>query len=150
MTADQIYRILCDIVKGVSLRDSSIKTLPDQIEAKAKLTEFGLNVTILPEILGEMKERMGGADLNVGALFTQEALNQCTLADLVSTLHSNSKNSPVGKIVVYVDDEEENLFIFKRKYGKRFNLKTFTNSMEALSFIQKNNDVGLRGFPHRK
>ena len=39
-------------------------------------------------------------------------------------------------MVVYVDDEEENLFIFKRRFGKDFPIKTFSDPHEALSFIK--------------
>jgi DNA-binding NtrC family response regulator len=46
-------------------------------------------------------------------------------------------------LVVYVDDEEENLFIFKRKFASAFSLRSFSDPMEALEFILTNNDVAL-------
>jgi DNA-binding NtrC family response regulator len=46
-------------------------------------------------------------------------------------------------MVVYVDDEEENLFIFKRKFGKKLNLNTFSDPIKALEFIQNSEDVRL-------
>src|SRR5690606_37783 len=46
-------------------------------------------------------------------------------------------------LVVYVDDEEENLFVFRRKFGKRINLRTYSDPREALAFVLENPDVVL-------
>ena len=45
-------------------------------------------------------------------------------------------------VVVYVDDEEENLFDYRRRYSNRLNLRTFSNPNEALAFIRDNPDAG--------
>ncbi len=62
---------------------------------------------------------------------------------MISLLSETSDPAQKNLEVVYVDDEEENLFIFRRKFGKDLNLKTFANPIEALEHIRKSSNIGL-------
>jgi DNA-binding NtrC family response regulator len=74
---------------------------------------------------------------------SQETLNSLNLGQFLGIL--SEALLPAGRtpVVVYVDDEEENIFVFKRKYGKRLNLQTFTDPLQALAFIHSDPNVTL-------
>jgi len=69
----------------------------------------------------------------------------------VKAIVADSKDDPaptaaetvasLRKIAVYVDDEEENIFIFKRRFGSKLDLVTFLDSREALDFVKRTPDV---------
>jgi CheY-like chemotaxis protein len=143
MDNSQIYVILKDIVQGLAKADRSFKPLPDAFKNDLRLDEAGLDLTTLPEVAQELEARLKGKDLGLGKLFSQEILNSMTMGTLVESIRNALTPQTKAKIVVYVDDEEENLFIFNRKFGKRLNLKTFTNPIAALDFIRAEEKVGL-------
>lgn len=143
MNRENIYGILVDISKMISQVDSTVKALPETFEPSRSLSSLGLDIVTLPEIFDEMQSRLNGRDLKTQAILVPEILNSMSLGNLVDTIRQSITTNEKNPIVVYVDDEEENIFIFKRQFGKSLNLKTFTNPTEALQFIKSNEEVGL-------
>ncbi len=143
MNSDSVYKILRDIVTCFSQLDTTIINLPEIISPKITLNSHGLNVVTLPEILDEFQIRLHGKDLKLQEIFVPETINSLTIGEFVEKLNQSIHGKIKNPIVVYVDDEEENIFIFSRKFGKQINLKTFTNPLNALRFILDNPDVGL-------
>ena len=45
--------------------------------------------------------------------------------------------------VVYVDDEEQNTFVFNRQFGDKYNLKLFHKPLEAHDYIKNNEKVAV-------
>jgi response regulator RpfG family c-di-GMP phosphodiesterase len=72
-----------------------------------------------------------------------EEFHYLTMGKLLSLLTTSSMSKILNPQVVYVDDEEENLFIFKRKFGNKVNLKTFTDPLAALEYIKAEDSVSL-------
>jgi CheY-like chemotaxis protein len=140
---DRIYEILRDVVNSHSERDPGITPLPAVMAGERKLTELGIDITTLPEIARDLKDRLGGKDLRLDHLYNTEEMNLCSISGFLSILEASLSPSIDRNLVVYVDDEEENIFVFKRQFGKSLNLKTFTNPTEALRFIKSNEEVGL-------
>lgn len=64
----------------------------------------------------------------------------------------NSPESSPKKLAVLVDDEEENLFVFKRRFASALKFKTFTDPREALEFVKMTPEVRLvvtdQSMPH--
>ncbi len=143
MDKDAIYNLLREAAISLSAADRSIPALPEKMEASRRLSDLGLDVVTLPEILDDLKSRLSGRELRVQDLLYPDVLNTLTIGDLVERLSSELRTGPRNPIVVYVDDEEENLFIFRRKYGKRLQLKTYSDPLEALAFIKASPDVAL-------
>jgi CheY-like chemotaxis protein len=140
---DAVYPMLRSVVNSLAESDPSIRKMPDSMDPGTLLSEIGIDATNLPEILAELKERLAGKELKLGRLFDSEELNQSTVGELVGVVMSNLEGSPYRKIVVYVDDEEENLFVFKRRFQKKLDIVTFSDPREALAYIQSNPSVGL-------
>lgn len=144
MGSKEIYDILKDIVQGLARVDNSFRPLPEAYVPEMTFEEAGLDLATLPEILSELKGRFNGKDLALESLMAPEAVNTSTMADLVERIRNGLTPIHIrDPIVVYVDDEEENLFVFKRKFGKRLNLKAFTEPLKALEFIKSEDKVRL-------
>ena len=104
------------------------------------------------EFARELRNRLGGIALNVELMYrmqkafggTSSGQNQyTTIGEMVRHIQSSLHHGIQNPVVVYVDDEEENLFVFRRKYAKRINLRTFSDPAEALAFIKDSPDVVL-------
>lgn len=140
----EIYDILKDIVSALRKEDESFQPLPEVFDPELTLDGAGLDLATLPEVLVEVKTRFNGKDLGLDSFLTPDILNTSTLGQLVGRILAGfSPKKAQEAVVVYVDDEEENLFVFKRKYGKRLNLKTFTEPLKALEFIKQDENVRL-------
>jgi CheY-like chemotaxis protein len=144
MESSPLYGIIKEIVAGLAAKDKSYALLPENLDEDASLTDLGLDITTLPEVALELERRLGGRNLSLSEVLNPEDVNDMTMGDFLRhTRAALAASAPRNPLVVYVDDEEENIFVFKRKYGKKLNLKAFTNSREALDFIKGNDDVAL-------
>jgi CheY-like chemotaxis protein len=143
MDSVQVYEILKEIVSGLKARGERISLLPDSLRPEATLEELGVDLIGFSEVVEELKARFRGKDFHLGAFMVPDEYYYLTSGRLVDAIASSFKPAKQDQVVVYVDDEEENLFVLKRKFGKRMNLKTFTDSSAALEFIRTNESVGL-------
>ncbi len=116
------------------------------------LCDLHVNESNITQVAGELRHRLGSIALNVELMYRmQKAFQGASMGtdpyqnlgdvakDIVASLHHGIPKP----VVVCVDDEEENLFLFRRRYGKRLNLKTFTDPLEALVYIKSSPDVVL-------
>lgn len=143
METTTLYGIIKDIIAGLSTKDSSYLALPEILDEETSLDDLGLDITTMPEVVAALEGRLGGKDLKLGDVLNPSDLNTMTIGDFLKQVKLSLVSRTKNPIVVYVDDEEENIFIFKRKYGKRLNLKTFTNPVDALAFVKASEDVAL-------
>lgn len=143
MELPALYGIVCEIVAGLAANDRSYSTLPGTLDENESLTDLGLDITTLPEVAIEIEKRLGGKDLGLKDILKPEDLNSMTIGEFLGHIQSGLRSGTRNPIVVYVDDEEENIFVFQRKYAKRLNIKSFTDPREALAFIKANDDVAL-------
>jgi len=97
----------------------------------------------LPEVVAELESRLGGRDLRMGDILTPSDVNTMTIGDLLREIQASLSPRKANPQLVYVDDEEENLFIFKRKFGNKLNLKTFSDPVAALAYIKAEDSVSL-------
>ena len=141
MDQTYIYNILREIVEQLGQEDGSLTALPPKPDPGRTLSDLGLDLTSLPEIKNQFRARLGGKEIQWDFLFDPMQINTVTLEELLSATIQSITGKIKEPIIVYVDDEEENLFIFKRKYGKRMRLVTFSDSLEALEYIRKNDEV---------
>lgn len=143
MDERKIYAMLRDIVSSLELEDSNPALLPKEYEPDKSLEESGISLLDFPDIAQEMKSRLGGKSLGLEPFLIPEEFGYFTFRNFTEAVITSSGNPVANPIVVYVDDEEENLFIFRRKIGSQVNLKTFSDPLQALEFIRINNDVVL-------
>ncbi len=143
MNIERVYGILRDITLAMSKVDATIKPLPEKMVSDTPLSTLGLDIVTLPKIIANLQSRFQGRDLGTREIFLNETLNRMAIGQLVEILAGSLRTESQDAIVVYVDDEEENLFVFKRKFGKKLNLVTFSKPIEALDYIQKTSNVGL-------
>jgi CheY-like chemotaxis protein len=143
MELDSLYGILRDITSTLAEKDPSFQALPKDMDEGMLLNEAGLDIITLPDVAAELKNRLGGRDLGLNRLMNPSDVNAMSIGSFLKHIQSMLTNRNKQPLVVYVDDEEENLFIFTRKFGKRLNLKTFTDPTEALAFIKAEESVSL-------
>jgi CheY-like chemotaxis protein len=139
----RIYRVLQDAVAKVSREAGAPVTLPDVPDGTKTLESLGIDLEMMPDLQEELTLRFKGRKVYLGSCIDPTEFAFLTLDGLIRHLHVALGNAPSNPIVVYVDDEDENLFVFNRKFGRRLKLKLFTDPEEALRFIQSTSDVAL-------
>jgi CheY-like chemotaxis protein len=143
MEERQIYSILKESIGALELQDSNPSKMPQEYDPKRTLQESGISLLDFPDIVRELRSRLGGRDLGLDAYLLPEEFGYFTFKRLTDAIKASEGSLVENPVVVYVDDEDENLFIFKRRFSNAFNLKTFNDPQEALEFIHANNDVAL-------
>ncbi len=122
------------------------------ISSSTTLDELGVGDANIAAFAWALRLRLGGIALNIEWMYRMQRAFQGTamdmhqyktVGDVARHIQASLHHGIANPLVVYVDDEEENLFVFKRKYGKRLNLKTFADSREAFEFIRQCPDVVL-------
>ncbi len=140
MKLNELYEILKETVRKTSKENDLFKPLPDQMDLNAKLEDIGLDPLLLPDIIHALKIRFGGKDLSQ-CLSLLNASH--TLEDLLQSLSKALGHGIAHPTLVYVDDEDANLFIFKRKFDKIFHIKYFSDPALAREFILNDDSVVL-------
>jgi CheY-like chemotaxis protein len=143
MNTQRAYAIVRDIAAALEARGEKIKTLPEAPPPDATLYELGVDLTAFSELVEELSLRFHGKDFHLQGYLIPEEYYYLTVDKLVTTISSAFKTTCKEPEVVYVDDEEENLFVFKRKFGKRLKIKTFLDPKAALLYVQRSEDVKL-------
>jgi CheY-like chemotaxis protein len=143
MDSNQAYAILQEIVASLASRGEKVKPLGTGIQRETTLEELGLDLFAFSEIVDELGQRFNGRNFHLNSFMVPEEYYHLTLGRFLDLVTQAFRPSHANPVIVYVDDEEENLFIFKRKYGKSLNLKTFTDPMQALAFIRTSSEVAL-------
>lgn len=143
MDIESLYRMIRDISAGMAAKDSGLRPLPESIDPDALLADMGLDLAALPDLATELKKRLGNRDLGLERIIDPATINGLTVGRFLERVRSSLLSSADRPLIVYVDDEIQNLFVFTRKFGKRLNLKTFTDPEEALAFIKAEDSVAL-------
>jgi len=143
MHKEQIYSLIRSAFEELKKEESDICIPEETMLPEKKLFEYGLEPYSLGDLERDLEKRFGGRALNFESFMVPETFYDVTMGSLVEYLAGRLGPASTNPIVVYVDDEEENLFIFKRKFGKVLNLKVFADPREALTFIVGTDDVAL-------
>ncbi len=140
--SEDVFGIIKEIIKTGAFHGGDFN-LPATFEREALLSDIGFDVVTLPDLIHELTRRLDGKALGLDDMLGPDEINSATLGELVDRIVSKFRVPSANPIVVYVDDEEENLFTFKRKFGKALNLRTFSDSREAAEYIERGDDVQL-------
>ena len=143
MKSDEIYSMMKASVIELRKQYPELQPLDDQLNRGAVFTIYGFDVFTFGELERDLEERLDGRKLDMESFLIPEAFYDLTVGQILDYIEERITNRSKNPIVVYVDDEEENLFIFRRKFGKDFNLKLFSDPQEALEFIKSNAKVAL-------
>lgn len=145
MKEQAVAEILMSAINSFRATEGLQPVSIESCDLSKPLSDFGLDVLSFSELALDLEQRFGGRDLGLGAFMVPEAFVNTTMNDLVTRIRNRMapRAAQDAPIVAYVDDEEENLFVFKRKFGKDLNICTFKDPIEALKFIGENPDVGL-------
>ena len=147
----RIAEILRLALLNLSEKDSAFPKPPDSLDEELLLEDLGIRHANSRMLMEELKLHMGTVpDINMALLL--EKLNDnknlpwdsyTLVKHLLNQFEANIQHRIRNPMAVYVDDEEENLFVFKRKYTRRMALLTYQDSREALDFILKTKEVVL-------
>jgi CheY-like chemotaxis protein len=140
MNKTQLYSIMRECVREISRKNDLFIPLSSECNLSASLESIGLDPILLPDMLRELKVPLGGHDL--GSCFDSISSMQ-TLDDLMSSLQKVLGHGIAAPCMVYVDDEDANLFVFKRRFDKLYRIKYFTEPLQALEFILDDSSVAL-------
>ena len=143
MDTNQSYEIIRDIIASLKTRGEDVKLLPPVPDDGASLEQSGIDLIAFSEFAEELSNRFNGKDFHLEPYFVREEFYYLTIGKLTKLITAAFEKKVTDSLIVYVDDEEENIFIFKRKFGKKLNLKAFIDSTEALEFIRMNDNVSL-------
>ncbi|MBW8890598.1 MAG: hypothetical protein JF616_22825, partial [Fibrobacteres bacterium] len=151
MESDRVLAILRDVFARLSRENPSFSPAPNHIDDNTALDALRVTDANIGDVARELRSRFGGIALNVELMYKMQkafggtsAQNRySTIGDMVRHIQAGLHHGVANPVVVYVDDEEENLFVFRRRFSKRLNLRTFSNPNEALAFIRDNPDVVL-------
>jgi CheY-like chemotaxis protein len=150
--SERVLAILREVFARLSRENPSFAPLPDRIDESTTLDDLHVNDSNVAQFAQELRHRLGGIALNVELMYrmqkafgnTSAGRNQyTTVGEMVRHIQASLHHGVTNPVVVYVDDEEENLFIFRRRYAKRLNLRTYSKPEEALAFIKESPDVVL-------
>lgn len=152
MNQERVLAILREVFDRLSRENPSFAPAQNQFDEKTTFLSLGITDANVGEVARELRNRFGGIALNIELMYrmqkafggTTSGQNQyTTIGDMVRHIQTSLHHGIQNPVVVYVDDEEENLFVFRRKYAKRLNLRTFSDPGEALAFIKESPDVVL-------
>jgi CheY-like chemotaxis protein len=138
-----LYLLLKETVSHLAEKDPYFKPLPEKMDGNLPLNDLGLDIVTLPEVAEELKTRLGGRNIGLERVLNPQDVNAMNVGQLLGIIQESLSPKRREPLTVYVDDEEENIFIFKRRFGKSLNLKTFTDPEAALAFIKSDDSVAL-------
>ncbi len=151
MNTDRILAILREVFARLSRENPAFSALPSPIDEGTSLEALRVTDANIGEVARELRSRFGSIALNIEMMYkmqkafggTSAQNGYRTVGDMVRHIQASLHHGVANPVVVYVDDEEENLFIFRRRFSKRLNLRTYSDPREALEFIRDNPDVVL-------
>jgi len=143
LNSKEVYEVIKSAVLHLNKVDNQAIKLEKEINPDKTLDQYGFDIISFGELVRELEDRFDGRDLNLESFLIPENFFDLTIGQLCEHIQSRVERKIKNPIVVYVDDEEENLFIFKRKFGKDFNLKMFSDPKNALDYIASEPDVSL-------
>lgn len=140
MNTQQTYEILKESVRELAKGNDLYSPLPDICEVGASLESIGLDPLLLPDLIPDLKKRFGGKDLS-GCLVNLSGMH--TVGDFLTALSTALGNGISTPCMVYVDDEDANLMVFKRRFHRILKIMYFTDPLAALDFILNDANVAL-------
>ncbi len=145
MKDQEIYLIMKSTVKQLAESHEELSPLEGALERDKHLVEYGFDILSFSELARELEVRFDGRKLDLETFFVPEVFNMATLGQVFDRIRNKTAPAPATgePVVVYVDDEEQNLFVFRRKFSKELNLKTFSDPYEALNYVAKTPAVRL-------
>jgi len=143
MKSDEIYSVIKASVVELTKQYPELQPLDDQVDRDAIFAGYGFDIFTFGELERDLEERLDGRKLDMEFFLVPETFYDVTVGQVLDYIEKRIATRRKNSIVVYVDDEEENLFIFRRKFGKDLNLKLFSDPQEALDFINSNSEVAL-------
>ncbi len=140
MNREQIGALVQDVLKTLKASDEMFEAMASRCGEEMTLAQCGIDAMLFPDLVREIKVRLTGIDLSPAL---QMMGPDITLGALCDTVYASLHPGKANPVVVCVDDEESNLFVLKRWFGRDFTLDCFTDPEKALVFIQKTPDVAL-------
>lgn len=143
MNREEIYKVLQAISVEIAAADDSANPLPENPDWAATLEDLQIDMISGQDYFRLLENRIPSKKFRVPPGLIEKLQMFGNLGDLCDHLIAEGFEKARNFEVVYVDDEQENLYVFKRKFGKRLNLKTFENPVEALDYIIRTPKVAL-------
>jgi CheY-like chemotaxis protein len=143
MNKVELYKILQSISIELAESDNSISKLPPDPDWDVTLESLGIDAISAQDYFQKLELRIPTKKFQVRPNIIESLHLYPNLGSLCNFFLEECFERQRNPEIVYVDDEQENLFIFKRKYGKRLNIKTFEDPLSALDYISKSPNVSL-------
>lgn len=151
MKRERVIELVRDVLLALASKGEPFTipsgTLPESI----KLVDLGITSGSADQFTREMLTRFG-IPINFKFMLDNQAAAEAVIPSIETyTRLSHLVDHVVGSLsfrikapqVVYIDDEEENLFVFRRWFGGKINLRTFDTPIQAIDYILATPDVVL-------
>jgi CheY-like chemotaxis protein len=151
MNRGRILDVVHDALRSIADQVPSFPKPPAVLREDIRLSDLGISPITGHRFSQEMLPRIG-LPINFQFMLANQAAaaavspsinSYTTLGHLVDHIMGSLSYQIPSPEVVYVDDEEENLFVFKRKFGKKINLVTFDDPGKAKNYILSTPNVVL-------
>lgn len=143
MNREDIYKILQTISLELSRDDEAYKALPETPDWGASLEASGIDLLTAQDYFRQLETRIPTKAFHVPPGLIEKLHMFGNLGELCEHLIAAGFRKPDEFEVVYVDDEPENLFVFRRVFDKEFPIKCFESPRVALEYIKTNPQVKL-------
>lgn len=143
MNREEIYKLLQAISIELSESDELVRPFPVTPDWTSSLEDLQLDMITGQDFFRQLEKRIPTKRFRSPPALIDNLQNFTNLGELCDYLVEHGFEKPRQVEVVYVDDEPENLFIFKRRFGKQLNLKTFEDPRQALEHIIRSPNVTL-------
>ena len=143
MNRAELYKILQTISLELSREDDYIRPLPEEPDWDAALDESGIDILSAQDIFARLDQRIPSKRFKVPPSMLGKLHLYPNLGSLCDSLIDSGFEKSDPFEVVYVDDEPENLFVFRRIFEKDFPLKCFDSSVQAFEYIKSSPQVKL-------
>ena len=135
MNRNQIYTILRTISLEQSANDDTFKPLPEVPDWMMGLEDLGIDQITAQDYFHYLEQRIPAKTYRIPPGVLENLHTFGNVGELCDFLIEKGFEKRLDREVVYVDDEPENIFIFKRRFGRSLNLKTFQDPVAALEYI---------------
>ncbi len=143
MNREEIYMLLRTISLEQSATDDAFKPLPESPTWTTPLDDLGVDQITAQDYFRYLEQRVPTKAFKIPPGILDRLYTIKSIGDLCDLLIEKGFEKRSEKEVVYVDDEPENIFVFKRRFGKNLNLKTFEDPVAALEYIIRTPQVAL-------
>lgn len=151
MNRERVLQLVRTALQAMAEDGPTFPKPPDPLHESDRLADLGISSISVERFTREMMARIG-IPINFQFMLANQAAAAAVspsidtytrLSHLVDHVLGSLNYRIKSPQAIYVDDEEENLFVFRRWFSSKINLRTFDSPVKAMDYILASQDVVL-------